>query len=48
MLQGYALQHFLRIRRIQHIFDEDTVATGRVIDQHVGDCTYQFAILDDG
>ena len=34
--------------RIQHVFDEDAVATGWVVDQDVGDGADQFSVLDDG
>jgi hypothetical protein len=33
---------------IQHIFDEDAVAHGGVIDKDMGHCAHQFAVLDDG
>ena len=32
---------------IQHIFDEDAVAHGGVIDKDMGDGTYQFTILNN-
>ena len=32
----------------QHIFDEDTVARCRIIDQNVRHSTYKLAVLDDG
>ncbi len=35
-------------RRIQHIIDEDAVAGGGVIHQHMGDSPNEFAVLDDG
>ena len=35
-------------RRVQHIFDEDAVAGGRIADQHMGDRPHQLAVLDDG
>ena len=31
----------------EHIFDKNSVSRGRVIDQHVGDCSHQLAVLDD-
>ena len=33
---------------IQHVFYKDTVAAGGVIDQDMGHCAYQFAVLDVG
>ena len=32
----------------QHILNEDPVALGGVVHQHVGDGAYQVAVLDDG
>lgn len=34
--------------RFQHIFDEDSVAGGGVIDQHMGNSADKLAVLDDG
>ena len=31
----------------EHIFDEDSVARGRVVDQDVGDCSNELAVLND-
>ena len=39
---------FLLPCRIQHIFDEDPVAHGWVVDEDMGDGNYEFAVLDDG
>ena len=39
---------FLLCSSVQHIFDEDAVAHGGVIDQHMGHCPDEFSILDDG
>ena len=33
---------------IEHIFDENAVAGGWVVDKDVGHRTHQFAVLDDG
>ena len=35
-------------RRIQHIFDENSVAPGWIVDQDMGHCANQPAVLDDG
>ena len=35
-------------RRIQHILNENPVAPGGVIDQHMGHGSHQSAVLDDG
>ena len=35
-------------RCVQHIFDEDAIASGGIVDQDMGDGTYQFAVLDNG
>ena len=32
----------------QHVFNEDAVAAGGVVYQHMGHRTYQFAVLNDG
>ena len=32
----------------QHVFNEDAVAAGGVVDQHVGDGADQVAVLDNG
>ena len=34
--------------RIQHIFNENPVPSCRVIHQHVGHRTHQFAVLNNG
>ena len=34
--------------RFQHIFDEDSVAGGGVIDQHMGHGADELAVLDNG
>ena len=34
--------------RIQHIFDEDAISGGRVVDKNVSNSADQFAVLDDG
>ena len=31
----------------QHVFNEDAVAAGGVVYQHMGHRTYQFSVLDD-
>ena len=36
------------LRRIQHIFDEDAVARGGIVNEHVGDRADELAVLDDG
>jgi len=33
--------------RIQHIFDENAISGGGVVDEDVGDCADQFAVLDN-
>ena len=33
---------------IQHIFDEDPVAGGWIVDQNMGNRAHQFAVLDNG
>ena len=33
---------------IEHIFDEDAVAGGGIVDEHMGHCADQLAVLDDG
>ena len=32
----------------QHVFNEDAVAHGRVVHQHMGHSAHQFAVLNDG
>ena len=34
--------------RVQHIFNENTVARGGVVDEHVGDRSDELAVLNDG
>ena len=34
--------------RLQHILDEYLVPSGRVIHQHMGDCTDNLPVLDNG
>ena len=34
------------LRRVQHIFNENTVARGGVVDEHVGDRSDELAVLD--
>ena len=36
------------LARIQHIFDEDSVSRGGIVDQHVGDRSHELAVLNDG
>ena len=31
----------------QHVFHKDPVAHGGIVDQHVGDCSHDLAVLDD-
>ena len=38
---------FLR-RRIQHVFDKDAVAHCGIIDENVGRCADELAVLNDG
>ena len=33
---------------VQHVFNENAVAGGGVIDEDMGNCAHQFAVLDDG
>ena len=33
---------------IQHIFNEDAIAGGRIVNKDMGDGTHQFAVLDNG
>ena len=35
-------------RRIQHIFDEDAISGGRIVNKDMGDGAHQFPILNDG
>ena len=35
-------------RSVQHIFNEDAIAGGGVVDQHMGHRADEFAVLDDG
>ena len=35
-------------RRVQHIFNEDTVTHCGIVDQNVGHSADEFAVLDDG
>ena len=32
----------------QHVFEEDPISRGGIVDQHVGDGTDDLAVLDDG
>ena len=32
----------------QHVFHKDPVAHGGIVDQHVGDCSHDLAVLDNG
>ncbi len=32
----------------QHIFEEDPIAGGGIIDQHMGDGAHQLSVLNDG
>jgi len=32
-------------RSVQHVFDKDAVAGGWVVDQHMGHCPDEFAVL---
>ena len=32
----------------EHIFDENTITGGGVVDKNMGDRIYQFFVLDDG
>ena len=34
------------LRSVEHIFDEDSVARGGIIDEHVGDGSDELAVLD--
>ena len=34
--------------RVEHVFKEDAVPRGRIIDEHVGDGSHELAVLDDG
>ena len=50
---GYALLAMTCVlsclsRRFEHIFNEDPVAPGGVIDEDVGHRPHQSAVLDDG
>ena len=36
------------LRRGQHIFNENSVARGGIVDEDVGDSSYELAVLDDG
>ena len=33
--------------RFQHVFDKDPVPSGRIIDQNVGHCAHQLAVLNE-
>ena len=33
--------------RVEHVFDEDTVTGGRIVNKDMGDSADQFAVLDD-
>ena len=35
-------------RGVQHVFDEDAIAGGGVVDEDVGDGADEFAVLNDG
>ena len=35
------------LRDGEHIFDENAVARGGIVDQHVGDCSDELAVLND-
>ena len=35
-------------RSIQHVFNEDAVAHGRIVNKDMGDGAYQFSILNNG
>ena len=36
------------LRRRKHIFNENAVPRGGIVDQHVGNCADKLAVLDDG
>ena len=36
------------LHRIEHIFNENAVPRGGIVDQHVGDRTDELAVLNDG
>ena len=39
----------LALRRgVPHIFNENSVSRGRIVDQHVGDSAHELAVLKDG
>ena len=35
-------------RGVEHVFDENTISGGRIVDKDVGHRAHQFAILNDG
>ena len=35
-------------RSVKHVFDEDAIAGGGIVNQHMGNGANQFAVLDDG
>ena len=39
---------FFLFRRCQHLFDEDAVAAGGVVDEDMGDRADEFAVLENG
>ena len=39
--------HFCLSRRVQHVLDKNAVAPGGVIDQHMGHCSHNAAILQN-
>ena len=42
------LRRFCLSRRIQHIFDQNSIAPGGVVDEDMGHGTNQLSVLDDG
>ncbi len=39
---------FLSPRRFQHIFNKNTIARRELVDQHLGDGTHKFSVLQNG
>lgn len=38
----------LHFSMLQHVFNKDSVSSGAVLDEDVGDCADDLAVLDDG
>ena len=45
---GNGVCAFLLCSSVQHVFDEDAVTHGGVVDENVGDGADEFAVLNDG